>query len=588
MSNPLASILYLKGSKNKHNTIVYDLNMERIVNIILPVASNEIFFYLTFDENYIPTAHQNPPQLGIVNVYQVKSLLPPNQTNLVTYYHIQISNMIKKIQSRPTNYGSPPKDPSFDISKFLEPKVSNFQKEVIFPGAPKASQDDKLIIPNFNISELGVGGLNEQLKQVFQNVFAARILNREANEMGINPVRGILLYGPPGCGKTLIARQLSKIINAKSFKYVAGPEIQTKFVGGSEENIRKLFAPAEKDRDEGNPGIHVIVFDEFDSLATSRDSKSNSESSSSVGVDIVNQLLTKIDGVDALNNVLLIAMTNRKSSLDPALLRPGRFEIHIEITLPDLAGREQIFNIHSKKLLEKDYLGDDVDIHELAKITANFSGAEIESIVSKTASAKLMEKIDLNTLKVIDNSKPKIDMQSLIETIQGMIPQMAESLAQMANIKGEESELLRGFHKRLVDNFKEYLLVENNRSINNSVLIIGKSEDTNILCANIVREMQSSVNYSAFITPEYYMNCNKNLWKLFDENRSFDKILFVINSFETLSDYNSKSQECNFLRILLNCIVPNDKHIMTIVTCSDRNFLEGIGIIDKFKMIIEI
>jgi vesicle-fusing ATPase len=132
---------------------------------------------------------------------------------------------------------------------------------------------------------------------------------------------GLLLYGPPGTGKTLIARQIGKTLNAREPKIVNGPELLNKFVGQSEENTRKIFADAEKEyKEKGDAsGLHIIIFDELDAVCKQRGS--GSSGGTGVGDNIVNQLLTKLDGVDQLNNILLIGMTNRKDLIDEALLR---------------------------------------------------------------------------------------------------------------------------------------------------------------------------------------------------------------------------------------------------------------------------
>ena len=148
----------------------------------------------------------------------------------------------------------------------------------------------------------------------------------------------------PAVGKTLIARQIGKMLNGKEPKVVNGPEILNKFVGASEENVRKLFEDAEADQKMNGEAseLHVIIFDEIDAICKSRGSVRDG---SGVHDTVVNQLLTKIDGVDSLNNILLIGMTNRKDMLDEALLRPGRLEVQVEIGLPDDKGRLQILKV---------------------------------------------------------------------------------------------------------------------------------------------------------------------------------------------------------------------------------------------------
>ena len=183
----------------------------------------------------------------------------------------------------------------------------------------------------FNFNEMGVGGLDAEISNIFRRAFTTRLYpTAYLEKYGIHHVKGMLLYGPPGCGKTLIARTLANALNVSEFKVVNGPELFDKFVGETEKKIRDLFANAEKDQKENgdDSGLHVIVFDEIDSLCKARGTVS---SGTGVNDSAVNQLLTKIDGVDSLNNIIVIGMTNRKDLIDEAILRPGRLELHIEI-----------------------------------------------------------------------------------------------------------------------------------------------------------------------------------------------------------------------------------------------------------------
>ncbi|GMY19271.1 vesicle-fusing ATPase-like [Fagus crenata] len=154
------------------------------------------------------------------------------------------------------------------------------------------------------------------------------------------------------------------MLNGREPKIVNGPEVLSKFVGETEKNVRDLFADAENDqRNRGDDSdLHVIIFDEIDAICKSRGS---TRDGTGVHDSIVNQLLTKIDGVESLNNVLLIGMTNRKDLLDEALLRPGRLEVQIEISIPDENGRLQILQIHTNKMKESSFLAPDVNLQEL-------------------------------------------------------------------------------------------------------------------------------------------------------------------------------------------------------------------------------
>lgn len=166
----------------------------------------------------------------------------------------------------------------------------------------------------------------------------------------------MLLYGPPGTGKTLIARQIAKVLDCEEPKIVHGPEVFDKYVGGTEKKIRDLFQEAEQDmKDNGEESkLHIIIFDEIDAICKSRGSTGNS--GHGINDSAVNQLLSKIDGVDSLDNTLIIGMTNRKDMIDEAMLRPGRLEIHLEIGLPDERGRKQIFEIHTRNARQHNLL----------------------------------------------------------------------------------------------------------------------------------------------------------------------------------------------------------------------------------------
>ncbi|KAH9556878.1 hypothetical protein CY35_07G055200 [Sphagnum magellanicum] len=165
-----------------------------------------------------------------------------------------------------------------------------------------------------------------------------------------------------------------------------------------------------RESDEGDQSdLHIIIFDEIDAICKTRGS---TRDGTGVHDSIVNQLLTKIDGVEALNNILLIGMTNRKDLVDEALLRPGRMEVQIEIGLPDEKGRFQILSIHSNKMKENSFLSADVDLKELASKTKNFSGAKLEGLVKSATSFALNKQVsaaDLSREIVEDNIKVTMD-----------------------------------------------------------------------------------------------------------------------------------------------------------------------------------
>lgn len=253
----------------------------------------------------------------------------------------------------------------------------------------------------FNFSDLGIGGLDKEFQIILRRAFTSRVYPPKiAKNLGLKHVKGILLYGPPGTGKTLIARQIGKMLNAREPKLVNGPEILDKYYGEAERKIRELFSDAEEEqRLRGDDSdLHIIIFDEIDAICRQRGT-----TQSGIGDSIVNQLLSKMQGVEELNNILVIGMTNRRDMLDEALLRPGRLEVHLEINLPDEHGRKQIFEIHTERMRKHGYLDKSVDLKYLAARTKNYSGAEIEGVVRSAASFAMSRKVDILNPSKLEN-----------------------------------------------------------------------------------------------------------------------------------------------------------------------------------------
>jgi vesicle-fusing ATPase len=232
-----------------------------------------------------------------------------------------------------------------------------------------------------------------------------------------------------------MARQIGKMLNAREPKVVNGPEILNKYVGASEENIRKLFADAEKEyKEKGDEsGLHIIIFDELDAICKQRGSTNNG---TGVGDSIVNQLLSKMDGVDQLNNILIIGMTNRLDMIDEALTRPGRLEVHMEISLPDEKGRLQILTIHTAKMRTNGVMDDDVDLAELAGVTKNFSGAEISGLVKSATSFAFNRHVKVGTMAGISEDVEQLlvnrtDFMSALDEVHPAFGVSEEELQQV-------------------------------------------------------------------------------------------------------------------------------------------------------------
>lgn len=305
----------------------------------------------------------------------------------------------------------------------------NFFKNASSPiklaGSSSRGPANAIISPDFKFEDMGIGGLDVEFSTIFRRAFASRIFPPGLiDKLGIMHVKGILLYGPPGTGKTLIARQIGKMLNAREPKVINGPEVLNKYVGQSEENIRKLFADAEKEyKEKGEEsGLHIIIFDELDAVCKQRGSGAGG--GTGVGDSVVNQLLSKLDGVDQLNNILLIGMTNRKDMIDDALLRPGRLEVQIEISLPDESGRLQILQIHTSKMSKNGIMDDDVDLNKLAGLTKNFSGAEINGLVKAATSFAFNRHVRVDAMAQIsdDVSQMKVNDEDFMNALTEVRP----------------------------------------------------------------------------------------------------------------------------------------------------------------------
>ncbi|MBD3210583.1 CDC48 family AAA ATPase [Candidatus Micrarchaeota archaeon] len=221
-----------------------------------------------------------------------------------------------------------------------------------------------------------VGGLKDSIHKVREMIELPLRHPELFERLGIEPPKGILLYGSPGTGKTLLAKAVANESDANFF-YVGGPEIISKYVGESEERMRKLFAEAQ----ENAPSI--IFIDEIDAIAPKRE-----EVMGEVEKRLVSQLLTIMDGLKARGEVIVIGATNRQDSLDPALRRPGRFDREIEIGIPDKKARGEILNIHVRGMP----LEDSVEIRKFAAITHGYTGADL-ALLTKEAAIKALRRV---------------------------------------------------------------------------------------------------------------------------------------------------------------------------------------------------
>jgi transitional endoplasmic reticulum ATPase len=238
-------------------------------------------------------------------------------------------------------------------------------------------------IKDTRISYEDIGGLQTQIQRIREMIELPLKYPEVFRRLGVDAPKGVFLYGPPGCGKTLIARAVANETEAY-FTHISGPEIMGKFYGESEARLRSVFEDAQKHA----PAI--IFIDEIDSIAPKREEMGGEKQ---VERRVVAQLLALMDGLESRGEIIVIAATNIPNTIDPALRRPGRFDREISIPIPDRNGRLQILQIHTRGMP----LSEDVSIEKLADITHGFVGADIEALAREAAMSvlrKILPKID--------------------------------------------------------------------------------------------------------------------------------------------------------------------------------------------------
>jgi len=259
---------------------------------------------------------------------------------------------------------------------------NNAYKEI----TPTAMREVYIEIPTIHWED--IGGL-EEVKEDLREAVEWPLKTPEIfDRLGIKPPKGILLYGPPGCGKTLLGKAVATE-SAANFITIKGPEVFSKWVGESEKAIREVFRKARM------AAPAVVFFDEIDSLVPRR---GLGFSDSGVSERVISQLLTEMDGMVSLEDVVIVAATNRPDMVDPAVLRPGRFDRLIYVPEPDEKSKLQIFKIYTKNMP----LGKDVDLVQLAASAKNFSGADIDALCREAAMVALRKDVNANQVTSSD------------------------------------------------------------------------------------------------------------------------------------------------------------------------------------------
>lgn len=263
--------------------------------------------------------------------------------------------------------------------------------------------------PHRSLSYEDIGGLRRQVQRIRELVELPLRFPEVFERLGIDPPKGVLLHGPPGCGKTLIARAIAHETDARFFS-VNGPEIIHKFYGESEAHLRKIFEDASKQ------GPSIIFIDEIDAIAPQREKVTGD-----VEKRVVAQLLALMDGLNRRKNLIVIAATNIPNALDPALRRPGRFDREIAIPVPDAISRQEILEIHSRGMP----LSSDVNLNKLAAVTHGMVGADLEAVCREAAMICLR-----GLMKDIDFARASIPQAQLMH-IQVQMSHFMEALREV-------------------------------------------------------------------------------------------------------------------------------------------------------------
>jgi len=263
---------------------------------------------------------------------------------------------------------------------------------------PTAMREVYVEVPTVHWQD--IGGLSQVKEELMEAVEWPIKKPDVFKRMGINPPKGILLLGPPGCGKTLLARAVATESEA-NFISIKGPEIFSKWVGESEKAIREVF------RKGRTAAPAIIFFDELDSIVPRR---GMGYADSGVSERVISQLLTEIDGIEALQNVAVVAATNRPDILDPAVLRPGRFDRLIYVPAPDEQSLVQILKIHTRGMP----LAKDINLSELARNIAGYSGADVEAICREAAMNSLRRDIDSKEVTLQDFKEAMVKIKPSI------------------------------------------------------------------------------------------------------------------------------------------------------------------------------
>jgi len=386
----------------------------------------------------------------------------------------------------------------------------------------------------FKVSYEDIGGLGKELQRVREMIELPLKYPQIFERLGIDPPKGVLLHGPPGCGKTLIARAVANE-TAAYFTHITGPEIMGKFYGESEARLRSVF-------EEAKAHAPAILFiDEIDSIAPKREEMGGEKQ---VERRVVAQLLALMDGLESRGEIIVIGATNIPNSLDPALRRPGRFDREISISIPDQRGRLDILHIHSRGMP----LTDDVDMQRLSQITHGFVGADLEALCREAAMnalRKIMTLIDfqLDDIPYETLLKLQVTMNDFTEALKEVEPSaIREVFVEIPNVKWEDVGGLDEVKQTLVEAVEwplKYPDLFQQAKVNppKGILLFGPPGTGKTLIAKALAN-ESEVNFISVKGPEvmskYIGESERGVREVFRKAKQASPCILFFDEFDSL------------------------------------------------------
>lgn len=402
-----------------------------------------------------------------------------------------------------------------------------------------------------------IGGLKDVIRKIREMIELPLKYPEVFKRLGIDPPRGILFYGPPGSGKTLLVRAIANETNA-NFIGLNGPEIIDKYYGESERKLRDIF----KEADEKAPSI--IFIDEIDSIAPKRDAVRGE-----VEKRVVSQLLTLMDGLNSKNNVVVIGATNRQNDIDSALRRPGRFDREIEFHPPDIAGRKEILTIHTRGMP----LSKKIDLDEIARAIHGFVGADIASLCREAAMTALrrsgvLQKIGKETKEIPMDilNDLKIEKEDFLNAMKNILPSvLREVLIEKPNVKWDDIGGLGDVKQRLIE-MVEWPLThpESFKNLGISppkgIMLYGPPGTGKTMLAKAVAS-ESKANFIAVNGPEllsmWVGETEKGIREIFKKARQSSPCIIFFDEFDAMASIRASevSDTGNVSRTIVNQIL---------------------------------